>query len=168
MNYDREEIQRIMEALGKGGIHVQGDFVVSKYVEYEVNNVESGGIVQVNPRDDRTARAADEATGEISADELARAIENCQQYFWGNSAYAVLYCLFRDVLKRDMSQTGFERMVGVLPYTRRLDYECTIGTVANALKNNAFMRRDVAEWEMVGAPQRALLLLGKLREEMKI
>ena len=28
----------------RGGIHVAGDFVVNKNVEYEVNNVENGGI----------------------------------------------------------------------------------------------------------------------------
>ena len=43
---------------------------------------------------------------------LARAIENCQEYFWGNSAYAVVYCVCRDDYKqKDLTQSGFERMV---------------------------------------------------------
>ncbi len=46
---NQEELQRTLEALGKGGIQVNGDFVVSKHVEYEVNNVEAGGIgIQFN------------------------------------------------------------------------------------------------------------------------
>ena len=43
---------------------------------------------------------------------LARDIENCQDYFWGNSAYAVVYCVCRDDYKqKDLTQSGFERMV---------------------------------------------------------
>ena len=41
---NQEEIKKALEALGKGGIQVNGDFVMSKHVEYEVNNVENGGI----------------------------------------------------------------------------------------------------------------------------
>ena len=41
---NQEEIQKLLESVGKGGIQVNGDFVVSKHVEHEVNNVEAGGI----------------------------------------------------------------------------------------------------------------------------
>ena len=45
----QEDLQKTLEVLSKGGIHVAGDFVVSKHVEYEVNNVEAGGIgIQIN------------------------------------------------------------------------------------------------------------------------
>ena len=46
---NQEELQKTLEAIGKGGIQVAGDFVVEKHVEYEVNNVENGGIgIQIN------------------------------------------------------------------------------------------------------------------------
>ena len=38
------EIEQLMKQLAQGGITVQGDFVMEKKVEYEVNNVEKGGI----------------------------------------------------------------------------------------------------------------------------
>ena len=38
------EIEQLMKQLAQGGITVQGDFVMEKKVEYEVNNVEQGGI----------------------------------------------------------------------------------------------------------------------------
>lgn len=41
---NKEDIQAALEALGKGGIHVAGDFVMEKHVEHEVANVEAGGI----------------------------------------------------------------------------------------------------------------------------
>ena len=44
MMMNQEELQKALEAIGKGGIQVAGDLVVEKHVEYEVNNVEPGGI----------------------------------------------------------------------------------------------------------------------------
>lgn len=40
----QEDIQKAMEALGKGGIMVNGDLVLEKHVEHEIGNVEAGGI----------------------------------------------------------------------------------------------------------------------------
>ena len=40
----KEDIQAALEAIGKGGIQVAGDLVLEKHVEYEVANVEEGGI----------------------------------------------------------------------------------------------------------------------------
>ena len=39
-----EELQKALEAIGKGGITVNGDLVLSKQVENEIGNVEAGGI----------------------------------------------------------------------------------------------------------------------------
>ena len=41
---NQEDIQKALEAISKGGITVAGDLVLEKKVEYEVNNVEKGGI----------------------------------------------------------------------------------------------------------------------------
>lgn len=40
----QEDIQAALEAIGKCGIKVAGDLVIEKHVEYEVDNVEDGGI----------------------------------------------------------------------------------------------------------------------------
>ena len=45
----QEELQAALEALGRGGITVNGDLVIEKKVDYEVANVEAGGIgIQIN------------------------------------------------------------------------------------------------------------------------
>jgi hypothetical protein len=45
----QEKLQKTLEALAKSGITVAGDLVLEKNVEYEVNNVEKGGIgIQIN------------------------------------------------------------------------------------------------------------------------
>ncbi len=44
---EQDELKLIAEILAKSGI--KGDFVMEKHVEYEVNNVERGGIgIQIN------------------------------------------------------------------------------------------------------------------------
>lgn len=40
----KEDLQAALEAISKGGIQVAGDLVLEKNVEYEVANVEEGGI----------------------------------------------------------------------------------------------------------------------------
>lgn len=40
----QEELQNTLETISKSGITVAGDLVLEKNVEYEVNNVENGGI----------------------------------------------------------------------------------------------------------------------------
>lgn len=45
----QEEKQKLMEAIGKSGIFIAGDAVMEKNVQYEIGNVESGGIgIQIN------------------------------------------------------------------------------------------------------------------------
>lgn len=166
----QEDIIAALEAVKKSGITVNGDLVLEKKVEYEVANVENGGIgIQINHEGQGSVQQTEtKPKKEVSADELAQAIENCQQHFWANSAYAVLYCLLRDELKKEMSQSGFERMVEMLPYKKTRSYQCPTGTIANAFSDNTFLRTNISEWETSGAPQRAVLLLQKLREELKL
>ena len=40
----QEDIKNVLEAIGKGNFTIAGDFVLEKNVEYEVDNVEDGGI----------------------------------------------------------------------------------------------------------------------------
>ena len=163
---NKEELQAALEAIGKGGIQVAGDFVMEKHVEHEVANVEAGGIgIQINNGIDVPATSEKK---ELSAEQLASAIENCQEYFWGKSAYAVVFCLLRDDYKKELSQAGFERMMATLPYKTKLDYVCSTGTIANAFSDNNIYSFPVSKWEMEGAPERILTLLKQLRKELQL
>ena len=116
------------------------------------------GIVENMEREER----------ELSDEMLANAIENCQRYFWGNSAYAVVYCIYRDDYDKGISQTGFERLVEQLPYTKNRDYKCSTGTIANAFSDNAIYKLHVNKWETNGASKRVITLLNRLREELEL
>ena len=164
---NQEDIQKTLEAISKSGITVAGDLVLEKKVEYEVNNVENGGIgIQIVNGEKNSQSVSDKK--ELSAEQLARAIENCQKYFWAKSAYVVLFCLLRDECKKELSQAGFERMVVALPYKNKLDYECSTGTIANAFSDNSIYTFPVSKWEMEGASERIITLLKQLRKELQL
>ena len=99
---------------------------------------------------------------------LAQAIENCQSYFWSNSAYAVVYCICRDDYKKKLSQTEFEMMVEGLPYRKERNHQCTPGTIANAFSNNPIFYEDVNEWDGFNPMPRIIKLRDALRKELKI
>ena len=164
---NQEDIQKTLEAISKSGITVAGDLVLEKKVEYEVNNVENGGIgIQIVNGEKNSQSVSDKK--ELSKEQLASAIENCQKYFWAKSAYAVLFCLLRDDYKIELSQAGFERMVVALPYKKELDYVCSTGTIANAFSDNAIYTFPISKWEMEGAPERIMMLLKQLRKELQL
>ena len=100
---------------------------------------------------------------EFNNGQLARAIEKSQQYFWGNSAYAVVFCLCRDDYKMNLTQTAFEKMVENLPYAKKRDYTCPAGTIANAFSDNPIYRENINNWDDYNPLPRII----KLRDELK-
>lgn len=165
----QEDIQKALEALGKSGITVAGDLVLEKHVEHEVNNVEAGGIgIQiVNGKVEEEAKDYNDEEGQLSNAKLARAIEDTQEYFWGNSAYAVVFCVCRDDFGMQPNKSAFERMVELLPYKSVPSYRCPTGTIANAFANNNLIYSEkVDKWESLGAQQRILKLRDELRKRL--
>ena len=57
----KEEMMAVLETIGKSGVIVQGDLVLEKKVEYEVNSVEEGGIgIQIiNGKEDKPLTVSD-------------------------------------------------------------------------------------------------------------
>ena len=98
---------------------------------------------------------------------FARAIENCQQYFWGSASYAVVFCVYRDDFEADITQTGFEEMVESLSYKKKRDYCCPVGTIANAFRHNPIFKTHISRWESQGASFRILKLVKMLRKELE-
>lgn len=108
-------------------------------------------------------------TRDVPSDEhLAQAIESCQEYFWGNSAYAVVYCIWRDDLKLRLTQTDFERKVEGLPYKKVRDYQCPTGTIANAFCHNQIFNERVDDWDGFNPLPRIIKLRNMLRNALKL
>lgn len=109
-----------------------------------------------------------EGAKELDPTQLARAIENCQGYFWGNSAYAVVFCICRDAYKMQPNKTAFEKMVEQLPYKGRRDYKCPLGTIANAFSDNLIFNENIHEWDQFNPLPRIVKLRDELRRELKL
>ena len=78
-------------------------------------------------------------------EELARAVEATQSFFWAQSSWAVVYCVCRDHLAMKDNMSEFERRVAELPFTRKV-VECPAGTVRKAFINNDYLRYSTDRW----------------------
>ncbi len=94
----------------------------------------------------------------LSKEVLAQAIEDVQDYFWGYSSNAVLFCVCKDKYNYPDNTSLFERETRELKYHKRMAYLCADGTISNAFKNNSYMKYNVDKWEEKGAKDRALIL----------
>ena len=103
---------------------------------------------------------------EMNTEQLARTIENCQQFFWANASYAVVFCICRDSYKVKMSKSDFETMIEDLPYTRKRSYTCPPGTIANAFSNNRIFYENVSDWENFNPLPRIIKLRDELRKAL--
>lgn len=67
----KEDLQAALEAISKSGIQVAGDLVLEKNVEYEVANVEEGGIgIQINNGNAAEASSTPEVAGGVVPERL--------------------------------------------------------------------------------------------------
>ena len=140
-----------------GGINIQN-------VEhlYQADILKGLGIELEKKKKDK------QASGEMPGDDrLARAIEQCQAFFWGNSSYAVLFCLLRDEYGMADNMSMFETKMERLPYSRERTWVCSKGTIANALSNNPIYKQHVSKWKDKASP-RITILLEKLKEQLEL
>lgn len=103
---------------------------------------------------------------ELDKELLTRAIENCQQYFWGNASYAVVFCICRDDYKKCFTRSDFEEMIEQLPYKHKRSYSCPAGTIANAFSDNPIYNEDISEWDKFNPLKRITKLRDELRKEL--
>ena len=89
---------------------------------------------------------------------LARAVEQCQPYFWAKSAWAVVFCVCRDCFGVADNVSAFEKRILGLQLNRNVK-EYTTGTIHSSLSNNAFMKKPISKWE----ESRALVLAKELK-----
>ena len=79
---------------------------------------------------------------------LATCVDSVRQYFWGDSALAVIFCTCRDCYGYANNMRQFER-----------DFHCQEGVLSNTFRNNPYMRLHVDKWAQQGAKQRVLQLM---------
>lgn len=109
-----------------------------------------------------------EGEKQLSNEQLVQAVEECQMYMWGNSAYAVVFCVLRDRFGLSPNKTAFERMVEELPYDKNRTYKCPKGTVTNAFSDNPVYNYSIDKWEANDAQQRIIKLRDELLKRLEI
>ena len=90
----------------------------------------------------------------VGASHLRQATAECQKkgYIWGNAAYAILFCVCRDVFSIENNATSFERLLAeggiVIPE----------GTINAAFSRNPWLKYHTDKWKDINVPKRALRL----------
>lgn len=112
-----------------------------------VGVAESGSQVFFRSQEDDTQQHA-----VVSPKQVSEALKKCGDYVWGNSAYAVVFCVCRDCCGWQNNASLFERAMeeqGVL---------MPPGTINAALSRNPYMKLSVEKWDENGAMMRVLKL----------
>ena len=147
-----------------GGITFTGDITVHG----PMFDIHDNQHVHIGVEGVSTSSKSQGGVKEMNNEQLARAIENCQEYFWGNASYAVVFCICRDEYKKKMSKSDFEEMIEDLPYTKKRSYTCSPGTIANAFCNNRIFYEHVSEWESFNPLPRIIKLRDVLRKALNL
>lgn len=112
---DFDEIQKALDLAKQMGIHVQGDFVMKKEVEYEVNNVEAGGIgIQV-------VNGGKSSEEKPLTEEEKEIVSELKNVFWGDEEETAkfLQCI------RNMKDKEITQLVNKLVAERKIsDQSC--------------------------------------------
>jgi hypothetical protein len=100
------------------------------------------------------------------AEVLADAVAAVQQYMWGASAYAVLFCEYRDHRNYPNNMAQFERDIDAIARERHLTYRCPAGTLSDAFRHNPYLEKHVDNWPVIGVKTRSQHLLRKFQEAL--
>lgn len=85
---------------------------------------------------------------EVELTDLITCANRVSQYFWSDSAMAVIFCVCRDCYDYEDNMSRFER-----------DFQCKTGLVASTFRNNPYMRLHIDKWKQHGAKPRVLHLI---------
>lgn len=155
-----DNILKLMQTFAQNGASI-GNIIMDNHGTMTINN--NTGAKEEKPKE-----------FELTKDILARAIEEVQQYFWGYSSNAVIFCVCRDRYHYGDNASQYERESRELEYHKEMKYLCTDGTIANAFNRNPYLKYNIDKWDSKGAKDRVLILrdefikaVEKAKAEMK-
>ena len=139
-----EEIQ-LLSKLVNGGNTKIGQIILDNHGTMNINNGET------KPMGDNLAST------DIDSSMVSQALAKCGDYIWGNSAYAVPFCVCRDVYGWEDNASLFERKLELE------GVELPPGTINTAINRNPYMKLPIFKWKDNGAKERVL----KFKEEFE-
>ena len=148
---NQEDIQKAFEAISKCAIAVAGDLVIEKHVDYEVNNVEAGGIgIQViNGEVHETSEIHEEEVGK----HLHAAEDKVQESFGRQEQMKADDGKPREGLKEFLTEDWLEEL--------RSDGRYTVGWVSafvDALISSQYGNGIALDWAVEGREKRNAIM----------
>ena len=83
---------------------------------------------------------------ELTDARLAKAVEECQPYFWAKSAWAVVFCVCRDYFGVADNVSAFEKRVQGLKFGKVVK-ECPPNTIHTTFGNHSYMKKHISKWD---------------------
>lgn len=141
-----EELQKAFETIGKGGIHVAGDFVVNKHVDYEVNNVENGGIgIQiVNGKAEPNQSQAQVTDEQVNC--AITAINGKDNVLKHQQAFLGICCYLASCHKWPQNKETSVNRINQLPDASKWDVPCKWESIRKFAAYK-FAMTDYSEWD---------------------
>ena len=126
---------------------------------------ELGIAMKPLPMDAYGVQSEDEDTPvhELTDARLARAVEECQSYFWAKSAWAVVFCVCRDCFGVADNVSAFEKRIMRMELSPNVK-EYALGTIHRALCNNDYLKKPISKWTEGRALALAKALIAVLEE----
>ena len=141
---EEEKIQLLSKFVDGGNTKI-GQIILDNHGTMNINNGEA------KPMGDNLAST------DIDSSMVSQALAKCGDYIWGNSAYAVPFCVCRDVYGWEDNASLFERKLELE------GVELPPGTINTAINRNPYMKLPIFKWKDNGAKERVL----KFKEEFE-
>lgn len=98
-----------------------------------------------------------DAAAAVDAALVVKALKMCSAYIWGNAAYAVVFCVCRDLYGWQDNGRQFEIKM------EEQGVDCPNGTIASTFYNNKYMKMHVDKWKNSKVPKRVMVLVDELK-----
>ena len=98
-----------------------------------------------------------DAAAAVDAALVVKALKMCSAYVWGNAAYAVAFCVCRDLYGWQDNGRQFEIKM------EEQGVDCPNGTIASTFYNNKYMKMHVDKWKNAKVPKRVTVLVDELK-----
>ncbi|MCR5131059.1 MAG: hypothetical protein K6C10_06325 [Prevotella sp.] len=144
---NQEDIQNALEAISKGGINVAGDLVLNKEVEYEVNNVEAGGIgIQIVNGQETSKKGGNAKVSNEQISQAISAINGSDKVLRHQQAFLGVCCCLISKHKWPSKMDLTVNRIKELPNANSWEIPCKWESIRKFIRYK-FVMTDYSEWE---------------------
>lgn len=160
---NQEEIKKALETLGKTGIQVNGDFVMSKHVEYEVNNVENGGIgIQIVNGNVGPGQGHAQVTDE-QINRAITAINGKDNVLKHQQAFLGICCYLASCHKWPQNKETSVNRINQLPDAVNWEIPCKWESIRKYVAYK-FATKDYSEWDEYSPNETERIIFNECRD----